>query len=105
MGYLWNSSIKGWEGEYTYDSDCLAPETIKVHRKQCMQICLNELGVEGVAWEALHREGRPGRPTGIQRLPLGRGHTSQGTRSDWFTLLLKVSSQAHRVTAYNASKS
>lgn len=59
----------------------------------------------GGAWEALHREGRPGRPTGIQRLPLGRGHTSQGTRSDWFTLLLKVSSQAHRVTAYNASKS
>lgn len=44
MGYLWNSSIKGWEGEHTYDSDCLAPETIKVHRKQCMQICLNDLG-------------------------------------------------------------
>ena len=47
MGYLWNSSIKGWEGEYTYDSDCLAPETIKVHRKQCMQIYLNDLGGQG----------------------------------------------------------
>ena len=76
MGYLWNSSIKGWEGEHTYDSDCLAPETIKVHRKQCMQICLNDLG--GGAWEALHREGRPGRPAGIQRLPLGRGIPPEG---------------------------
>ena len=47
MGYLWNSSIKGWEGEYTYDSDCLAPETIKVHQKQCMQIYLNDLGGQG----------------------------------------------------------
>lgn len=70
-----------------------------------MQICLNDLGVEGGAWEALHREGRPGRPTSIQRLRLGRGHASRGTRSDWFTLLLKVSSQAHRVTTHIASKS
>lgn len=79
MGYLWNSSIKGWESEYTYDSDCLAPETIKVHRKQCMQIYLNDLGGQGGgggAWKALQREGRPGGPAGIQKLPQGRGHAS-----------------------------
>lgn len=40
------------------------------------------------AWEALQREGRTGRPAGIQKLPLGRGHTSRGTKSSWFTLLL-----------------
>lgn len=31
VGYLWNSSIRGWEGEYIYDSKCLLkqPRTLR----------------------------------------------------------------------------